>query len=251
MVVTIKDPPLEGAQYALGDSPSATVLIADNDYKNPYDCPCPCTCPTGEVSYSVTEALGAVLVQAALGPLAGVGLAFGSILNPHPIIMIDFTLDPDEAPALAARVGVTADPAAMADDERVHAELAEQVEAVNQRFARIEQVKRFRILGRDLTQEDGELTPTMKVKRAVVAEMSSTSSASTPSMERSPGSRLVARTGVPNVMKTFSDSGRVGSRLFPTTCNGVRPVELPDTDISHGSEANPVSWKRALYTRMT
>jgi long-chain acyl-CoA synthetase len=78
------------------------------------------------------------------------------------------TLDPDEAPALAARCGIGADAAAMARDERVHAELAREVERVNEGFARIEQVKRFTILERDLSQEDGELTPTMKVKRAVV-----------------------------------------------------------------------------------
>jgi long-chain acyl-CoA synthetase len=78
------------------------------------------------------------------------------------------TLDQDEAPALAARLGVPPDPASMAGDPRVHAALAQEVEYVNERFARIEQVKRFTVLDRDLTQEDGELTPTMKVKRAVV-----------------------------------------------------------------------------------
>ena len=81
------------------------------------------------------------------------------------------TLDPDELPALAEKVGAgAAPPADLAAHDGVRAELDAVVEEVNRRFARIEQVKRFAILERDLSQADGELTPTMKVKRNAVYE---------------------------------------------------------------------------------
>ena len=44
----------------------------------------------------------------------------------------------------------------------------EQIEAVNTRFARVETIKKFRLIDQLLDAEDEELTPTMKLKRKVV-----------------------------------------------------------------------------------
>ncbi len=88
----------------------------------------------------------------------------------RPYLVAILTLDRDESSKLARRLGIDTDPATIARDSRVHAEIAKQVDAVNQKFARIEQIKRFAILDRDLTQADGEMTPTLKVRRAAVYE---------------------------------------------------------------------------------
>jgi long-chain acyl-CoA synthetase len=86
----------------------------------------------------------------------------------RPYLVALLTLDPDEVPALAERAGVPPDLTTMVDDPRVHAVLQEAVDEVNARFARIEQIKRFAMLDHDLSQAAGELTPTLKVKRATV-----------------------------------------------------------------------------------
>jgi long-chain acyl-CoA synthetase len=62
------------------------------------------------------------------------------------------------------------DPEAMASNPLVRQAIEEHLEEINHKFARVEQVKKFEILPRDLSQEGGELTPTLKVKRAVVAD---------------------------------------------------------------------------------
>jgi long-chain acyl-CoA synthetase len=46
--------------------------------------------------------------------------------------------------------------------------IASEVERINSQFARVEQIKKFRLLENKLTAEDEELTPTMKLKRKLV-----------------------------------------------------------------------------------
>ena len=78
------------------------------------------------------------------------------------------TLDVDEASAFATELGIDGDVESMSSHPKVLEALQKEVDVANARFARIEQVKKFTVLEKDLSQEAGELTPTMKVKRAVV-----------------------------------------------------------------------------------
>jgi long-chain acyl-CoA synthetase len=86
----------------------------------------------------------------------------------RPYLVAMLTLDRDETAKLAARLGIAGNPETIANDPQVRDEVEREVDAVNQKLARIEQIKRFAILDHDLSQASGELTPTMKVKRAVV-----------------------------------------------------------------------------------
>lgn len=61
------------------------------------------------------------------------------------------------------------DYASLCANERIQALVATEVEAVNARFARVEQIKAFRLIDVRLTTEDEEFTPTLKLKRRVVA----------------------------------------------------------------------------------
>ena len=78
------------------------------------------------------------------------------------------SLDAHELPAVAEQTGVQADHETMADSEAVRSEISEAIEAANENFARIEQVKNFAILPRSLSTDHGELTSTLKVKRTIV-----------------------------------------------------------------------------------
>jgi long-chain acyl-CoA synthetase len=89
----------------------------------------------------------------------------------RPYLVAMLTLDRDEAAKLADRLGIAADPKTIANDPRVREQVQRDIDAVNAKLARIEQIKRFAILDHDLSQAGGEITPTMKVKRAAVYEL--------------------------------------------------------------------------------
>jgi len=90
----------------------------------------------------------------------------------RPYLVALVTLDAAEAPALAAaELGLDGalPPAELSRHPAVRRRVEEAVREANARFAPIEQVKRFALLDRELSVEAGELTPTLKVKRAAVA----------------------------------------------------------------------------------
>jgi long-chain acyl-CoA synthetase len=86
--------------------------------------------------------------------------------RPYPVALI--TLDEDEILPWAAGRGLPTDVPALAGHPDVHALVQDVLDAVNARHATAEQIKRFTILERDLSIDGGELTSSLKVKRAVV-----------------------------------------------------------------------------------
>ena len=86
----------------------------------------------------------------------------------RPYLVAVITLDPDEAPAFAKQRGLSVEE--LPGSEAMRAEVQRAIDAVNADVGRVEQIKKFVILPHDLSQETGELTPTMKVKRNVVSE---------------------------------------------------------------------------------
>ncbi len=89
----------------------------------------------------------------------------------RPYLTVLITLDPEEIVPWAEEAGLdSTDLASLAEDPKVREKIQVGVDKTNEKFARVEQVKKFTILPSLLTQETGELTPSLKVKRNVVNE---------------------------------------------------------------------------------
>jgi long-chain acyl-CoA synthetase len=89
-----------------------------------------------------------------------------------PFIAALITIDPEAFSGWKERNGKSADAsvADLADDPDLRAEIDLAVKDANQAVSKAEAIRKFVILPVDFTEDTGELTPTLKVKRKVVAE---------------------------------------------------------------------------------
>ncbi|WP_113704412.1 AMP-dependent synthetase/ligase [Nonomuraea lactucae] len=90
--------------------------------------------------------------------------------RPHLVALIG--IEPDTVGEWARRRGITYTTYRDLSEKPETRELVQGVvDEVNARFARVEQVKRFAFLPKELDHEDGELTATQKVKRSAIAKL--------------------------------------------------------------------------------
>jgi long-chain acyl-CoA synthetase len=81
------------------------------------------------------------------------------------------TLDPEAVPAWAKQKGIAFENLEeLASDSEVHKLITAEVDKKNRDLASFESVKAFRILPRDLSIEEGDLTASLKIKRKVVLQ---------------------------------------------------------------------------------
>jgi long-chain acyl-CoA synthetase len=88
----------------------------------------------------------------------------------RPYVAALITLDEAEIVRWAAERGVEGDLASLSRDERVLELIQAVVDGANRERSRFEQLKRFALLPRDFTMEEGEVTPTLKLRRRAVSE---------------------------------------------------------------------------------
>lgn len=86
----------------------------------------------------------------------------------QPFIGALVTIDRDTFPAWAEQHGKAADVAALLDDPDLVATVQEAVDEANKAVSKAESIRKFTILPGEWTEEGGQLTPSLKLKRRVV-----------------------------------------------------------------------------------
>jgi long-subunit acyl-CoA synthetase (AMP-forming) len=104
----------------------------------------------------------------AASPLIGQAVAIGD-RRPYNVALI--VLDPDYAPVWAKQNGLEGKATAeLSAEPALIAAVQAGVDAANEKMARVEQIKRFKVLETDWMPGGDELTPTMKLKRKPIDE---------------------------------------------------------------------------------
>jgi long-chain acyl-CoA synthetase len=88
----------------------------------------------------------------------------------RPYVAAIVTIDPEEYPKWAQRAGLDLPLADAVDHPTLVAAVQEAVDRANRAVSKAESIRRFRILPEDFSIEGGELTPTLKVRRGVIAK---------------------------------------------------------------------------------
>jgi long-chain acyl-CoA synthetase len=89
--------------------------------------------------------------------------------RPYPVALV--TVSPDELAKFAREQGIlTTDTAGLARHPKIVERVGRTVEEKNTQLQSYAKIKKFVVLPADFTQDGGELTPTLKVKRKVVAD---------------------------------------------------------------------------------
>jgi long-chain acyl-CoA synthetase len=89
----------------------------------------------------------------------------------RPFIAALVTLDPDAVRTWADHRGKSASPAALVDDPDLLAEVQHAVDDANELVSQAESIRRFRVLPTDWTEEEGHLTPSLKLRRSHVSHL--------------------------------------------------------------------------------
>jgi long-chain acyl-CoA synthetase len=131
--------------------------------------------------FKITDRIKDIIITAGGKNIAPVGVE--SIIKEDPLISQAvvygdrkkyltalITLDPIQLAAQAKALGLDGDYKTLSQHPAIYAQVEKIIARKNQSLARFETIKKFRILDHDLTIENGDITPTMKVKRKTIFE---------------------------------------------------------------------------------